>query len=114
MSDQWDLSFLDAASGDGSGSGGGGGRPTHGLNVSACQDVSSGLGHDARTLAEVVEEVDYAVRRIREEWHGPDAERWHATWSTQRRRLTEATEGLTAMRRRLDLDIDEQQRTSRA
>ncbi len=105
---RWDLSFLDPAAARGRTAG-----PTHGLNVPACEDVAFGLGHDARALAEVIDDVDVAVRRIRDEWHGPDAERWQARWSQERRRLTEAAEGLVAMRRRLELDIDEQQRTSR-
>ena len=135
---QWDLSFLDpvggtperglpaadpvvasdlarfdrAVTGGWSGEQDSGG-PTHGLNVVVCQDISYELTYDARTLAEVIEDVDFSVRKIRDEWHGPDAESWQAKWSTQRRRLTEAAEGLTAMRRRLDIDIDEQQRTSR-
>jgi hypothetical protein len=114
MSEQWDLSFLGAAPSGGWGGQGGGGRPTHGLNVDVCQDIAFGLGHDSRTLAEVIDEVDVAVRKVRDEWHGPDAERWQAGWHAQRRHLTEAAEGLAAMRRRLELDIDDQQRTSRS
>ena len=132
----WDLSFLDRVAGGagpnaaeavpapgahpgpgatGTASGGhGGGAPSHGLNVPVCQDLSYGLAHDADSLVEVIEDADFSVRRIREEWHGPDAERWQATWSTQRRRLSEATEGLVAMRRRVEVAIEEQQRASRA
>lgn len=111
MSDQWDLSFLDMGPLRGGAATGG---PTHGLNVPACEDIAFGLGHDARALAEVIDEVEVVVRRVLSEWHGPDAERWQARWTAQRHRLTDAAEGLAAMRRRLDLVIDEQQRTSRA
>jgi uncharacterized protein YukE len=131
----WDLSFLDPLAGGAGGargdgvpasnavgprvtgltSGGqGGGVPSHGLNVPVCEDLSYGLAHDADSLEEVIEDADFSVRRIREEWHGPDAERWQATWSTQRRHLSEATEGLVAMRRGLEIAIEEQQRASRA
>lgn len=88
--------------------------PSHGLNVPVCQDVSFEMGHDAGTLAEIIEAVDFSVRRVRDEWHGPDAESWQAKWTSQRRRIMEASEGLVTMRRRLDLDIEEQQRTSRS
>lgn len=130
MSDSWDFSFLGAgpiegadggsrtsadllATGVGLGYGGSSAGVSHGLNVGACREVHGLLGIDAESLADVVRAGEYAVRRICEEWQGPDAEEFLHAWKTSRRELSTAIEAILDMRRRLDIAIDRQELASR-
>ncbi len=82
-------------------------------DVQLAEQYAARLDTDAQTLSTIVRTIDGLTAKLGGVWHGPDCERFEATWrSTHRRTLSTAHQNLAQLATTVRKNIAAQVRTS--
>ena len=100
--------------GGGGGGGNGGGPVEQGMNRSEVRDVLQNLIAHRNELEDSAGNADQIIRKLENNWFGPDAQHFIAEWEQRRRHWRTASERINDLIRDLRHQLQEQTRTSRA
>lgn len=71
------------------------------------------LGNQAEAIQQLISKVDQEVQQLKQNWHGEDATKFEAEWtSTHRAELERARTLLTEMRTTIEREVSQQRSTS--
>jgi uncharacterized protein YukE len=91
----------------------GGGSGFQGLkDVSKARHALEQLTQAKTKLRNAKDEADQAVAGLAQHWHGPDAERFQNSWKKDTVLIEKCLTDVTAMKKTLDAEIQEQKATS--
>ncbi|GEM_PF-5512425 len=94
-------------------SGGAAGGPVQqGMNRTAVQQLVEALRADRETLVRILEDSRHVVAQLGQAWHGRDAERYAADFTSQAHRIEQCAQALEEMAKSLTQQLQQQQSTS--